>query len=97
MRRFFVHQLAQLVARGESDVVDLGEIVIFGGEPENGDMTITRLRGQPRPGERGRGLERREQRSTEKADLLAGDDDSGACLQSVNCGSGSRRRILCGE
>ena len=63
-------------------MVDFGEIVIFGREPEDGDRrnsgAVQLLRAV-----QGRGcFEERVQRSAEESDLLAGDDGDGAFAES---------------
>ena len=63
----------QLVARGKNDVVGFVEVVVFGGEPEDGDGA-----GVFGFADGGRGLEEREEGSAEESDLLAGDDGGGS-------------------
>ena len=65
-------QRVECVTRGEDDVVGLGEVVVFSGEPEDGDR-IRRLG----PLDDGGSFVEGEKGSAEEGDLLAGDD--GAC------------------
>ncbi len=62
-------------------MIDFGEVVIFGCEPEDGGVRLVVFRREAGPGESGCCLERCKERSTEKADLLTGDDDAGASAQ----------------
>ena len=57
------------VTRGQGDVIGFGEVVIFGGEPEDGDGV--RILGAA---DDGGGFEEGEEGSAEEGDLLAGDD-----------------------
>ena len=57
------------MAGGEGDVVSFGEVVVFRGEPEDGDTV--RVLGAA---DDGSGFEEGEERSGEEGDLLAGDD-----------------------
>ena len=84
--RFAVGKLSQLAAGGKRDVIDLGEIVVLAGEPENGGMRMTCSGGLAGASNGGCGFERREERTAEEADLLAGENGSGAhgeCRQRV--------------
>ncbi len=97
LRSLPVHQSAELAACGKSDVIDLGEIVIFRREPEDGYVRLPILRGAPRPGEGCGSLQGGKERSTEKAHLLAGDHNARACPERIDRGAGGRSGILGGE
>ena len=61
-------------------LVDFGEVVIFGREPEDGDGADAALRERPGEFDGGERFEDRIERSAEEADLLAGDDGDGVGL-----------------
>ncbi len=82
-------QPAQFAARRKDDVVDLGKVMVFGGQPEDGGVRPARYRRLARAGQRGSRLEGREERAAEEAHLLAGDYDSRAAAESIE------RRRLC--
>ncbi len=82
------------VARGEDDVVGFGEVVVFGGQPEDGDGAPTpasKLAGDPGAGvlgaaDDGGGFEEGEEGSAKEGDLLAGDDGAGALAEALDVG-----------
>jgi hypothetical protein len=47
----FVDQFAQLAARRKGDVIDLGEVVVFRGQPEDGRMGMPARSGLARAGQ----------------------------------------------
>ena len=73
-----VDQLRQLAAGGKSDVIDLGEVVVFAGEPEDGRVGMAGGGGLARAGDGGGSFEGRVQRSAEETHLLAGENGAGA-------------------
>lgn len=78
-------------------MIDLGEVVIFTGEPEDGGVGTARSGGLARAGDGGSGFERGIKRTAKQADLLA--CENGAC--SLGEGSerifGGCRRVLFGH
>jgi hypothetical protein len=75
----------------EVKLIDLGEVVVFGGEPEDGDVVDAGCGGGVRgAGDCGRGLEQSKERAAEEADLLAGDDGAGSMAQLLHVGEGLR-------
>ena len=92
-----VGERGQLAAGGKGDVIDLGEIVIFAGEPEDGGVGMACSSGLARAGDGGGGFERGIKRTAKQADLLA--CENGAC--SLGEGSerifGGCRRVLFGH
>jgi hypothetical protein len=75
------------VTRGEDDVVGFGEVVVLGGEPEDGDGV-----GRLSAPDDGGGLQECEEGSAEEGDLLTADDGSGALAEALDVGEG-----LCAE
>jgi hypothetical protein len=83
------------VAGGEDDVVGFGEVVIFGGQPEDGDGAPTaasKLAGDPGIGvlgaaDDGGGFEEGEEGSAEEGDLLAGEDGAGSVAEALDVSS----------
>ena len=73
----------QSVTRGEGDVVCFGEVVIFRGEPEDGDGAS--ILGAA---EDGGGFEEGVEGSGEEGDLLAGEDGAGPLAESLDVGDG---------
>ena len=67
--------------RGKDDVVDLGKVVVFGGQPEDGGVGMACRRGLAGAGQRSGRLEGSKQRSAEEADLLPGHHGSRALAQ----------------
>ena len=55
-------------------MIDLGEIVIFAGEPEDGGVGMACGSGLAGASDGGSGFERGIERTAEQADLLAGED-----------------------
>jgi len=70
-------------------VVDLGKVVVFGGQPEDGGVRLAGCRRLARSSQRGGRLEGREERPAEEAHLLAGHYDACAAAESF------KRRRLC--
>ena len=80
-RRLRVHQLAQFAPGGKHHVIDLGKIVVFAGQPEDGHMRAAGRRCLSRPRHRGSRLERSKQRPAEQPHLLPGHHRSRALAQ----------------
>ena len=79
----------ELAAGGKGDVIDFGEVVVFGGEPEDGGVGMAGGGGLAGAGDGGGGFEGGVERAAEEADLLAGDDGSGALGEGCErCGCG---------
>ena len=71
----------------EGELVDLGEVVVFAGEPEDGDMLAAGGGGGVLGLADGRGgLEEGEERAAEEGDLLAGDHGGGSVLEALDVG-----------
>ena len=71
--------------REQRKLVDLGEIVVLAGQPEDGNvLAAAGFGGVLRLANRGRGLQQRQQRASKQDDLLAGDDGGGALLQALD-------------
>ena len=68
----FVSKLRQLAARGKRDVVNLGEIVVLAGKPENGGVRMAGSCGLARASDSGSGFEGGIERTAEETHLLAG-------------------------
>jgi hypothetical protein len=81
---------AQFAARREDNMVDLGEVVVFSGQPEDGGVRRARRGCLARAGQGRGGFEGRKQRSAEQAHLLAGYDHSRPAAQGFKGRSGSR-------
>lgn len=64
-------------------MVDLGEVVILSGQPEDGDVRMAGLRGLLCASESSGGLEGGKERSAEESDLLTGDDDTCALTEGI--------------
>ena len=71
-------------------MVDLGEVVVLRGEPEDGGVGLAGGRRLARAGDGGCGFEGREERAAEETNLLAGEDGSGALGEC--CQQPARRR-----
>ena len=94
---FLVCEPSQLAAGGKGDVIDLGEIMIFAGEPEDGSVGMA-SGGRLSRASNGRGcLERAVERATEETYLLAGENSSGAIGESCQRRLSGGRGVLCGE
>ena len=83
--RRFVDEFLQLAARWKRDVIDLGEVVVFGRQPENRRMGSARRSCQPGARQRRRRLERSKQRPTKEPHLLPGDNNACSGTQSSEC------------
>jgi hypothetical protein len=69
----------------EGYLVYFGEIVVFAGKPEDGDVrAAASLGGVLGFADRGGGLEEGKERASEERDLLAGNDGGGALLEESN-------------
>jgi hypothetical protein len=83
----------------QRDLVDLFEVVVLGGEPEDGDV-FDAGRGRRLFGASygGGGLEQGEQRASEQSDLLAGDDGASTSAKfgdvGERCRSGAKAKAL---
>jgi hypothetical protein len=91
-----VSELAEFAAGRKDDVVDLVEIVIFCGKPEHGGVRFSRGGGLAGAGNGGGGLEWREERAAEEANLLTCNDDARTGTQGFEGWSSGGRGILCG-
>jgi hypothetical protein len=83
----------------QRDLIDLFDVVVFGGEPEDGDVVDAGGGGcLLGASDGGGGLEQGKQRAAEEADLLAGDDGAGAGAEfgdvGEGCGSGGEASAL---
>jgi hypothetical protein len=85
-----ISKRAQLFAGGEGDVVDLGKVVVFGGQPEDGGVRTACRCGLTCAGHGCCRLEGRVERSAEQAHLLPSDDHSRAVAQGIQRGCRSR-------
>jgi len=73
-----IDEFFELFSGGEGGVVDLGEVVVFGCEPEDGDMGMSGRGGLARAGNSRCGFEWGIEGTAEEADLLAGEYGSGS-------------------
>ena len=80
-------------------MVDLGKVVVFRGQPEDGGVGPARGRGLPGASQSGSRLEGREERPAKQAHLLPGHHRSGSVAQSLQgcCGCRRRRSVLLGQ
>lgn len=70
-------------------MVDLGEVVVFGGQPEDRDVRgAGGAGGFGGAGDGGGGFEERKERTAEESDLLAGDDGAGSVAEEVDVREG---------
>jgi len=76
-------------------VIDLGEVVVFSREPEDGGVRAAGLGGAAGAAERGGGFEGDEEGSAEEADLLAGEHGPGTGAECAD--GGCRVGVLRGE
>ena len=76
-----VGERGQFAAGGKGDVIDLGEIVIFTGKPEDGGVGMACGSGFARARNGGRGFERGIKRAAEETHLLAGENCARAFLE----------------
>ena len=85
---------AQRLNRGfrqQRNLIDLLEIVVLGGQPENGDVLRAGCSGRLfSPGDGGRYLEQCQQRPTKQSHLLSGDHGRGAGAKFGDVGQGCR-------
>jgi hypothetical protein len=86
----------------ERDLVDLFDVVVFGGEPEDGDVVDAGGGGCLLGAGDGCGyFEEGEERAAKETDLLAGDDGAGAGAEfgdvGEGCGAGGEGEGLAGE
>jgi len=69
----------------QGELIDFGEVVVFAGQPEDGDvLAASGLGGVLRLADGGGGLEESEEGAAEQSDLLAGDDGGGSVLEAFN-------------
>ena len=85
-----INQLAQLATGGKAHMVDLGKVVVFRRQPEDGGVRIACRRCLARMSHGGGSLEWRKKRPAKESHLLAGNDRSRALCQ-------RRKRICCGR
>ena len=78
-------------------MVDFGEVVVLGGQPENGGVRMAGGRCLSRARQRGGCFERRKQRSAEEADLLTGQNRAGTVAEGFKGRRGGGRRVLRGK
>jgi len=84
-RQFIAHKSVSCDPRR---VVDFGEVVVFGGEPEDGNGVNTAASGVFGSARGTDGFVKGVCRAGEESDLLARDDRDGACRQTVEIATG---------